>query len=156
MRLILAGLFLSAGIIKLQNPEVFAVTIRAFGILPEAVIDPFSVLLPVVEVAAALGLIFDTRGALFIIGGLLALFIAILLYAIRLGLDIDCGCYGPGDPEAEAFSGIRTSLYRDMLMAAGVIYLYVWRFLNKEKPVAFWRLLRKKLIKIKEYGECVS
>jgi len=156
VRLILAGLFLSAGIIKLQNPEVFAVTIRAFGILPEAVIDPFSVLLPVVEVAAALGLIFDTRGALFIIGGLLALFIAILLYAIRLGLDIDCGCYGPGDPEAEAFSGIRTSLYRDMLMAAGVIYLYVWRFLNKEKPVAFWRLLRKKLIKIKEYGECVS
>ena len=151
----LAALFLSAGIIKLQNPEVFAVTIRAFGILPEAFIDPFSILLPVVEVAAALGLIFDARGALFIISGLLVLFIAILLYAIRLGLDIDCGCYGPGDPEAEAFGSIRTSLYRDILMAAGVVYLYVWRSLNKEKPLAFWRLFRKNPIKIKEYGECV-
>ncbi len=106
-RLILAGLFLGAGIIKLQNPEVFAVTIRAFGILPDAVIDPLSILLPVLEVAAAIGLIIDVRGALLIISGLLALFIAVLLYAVQLGLDIDCGCYGPGarKPRRSAVSG---------------------------------------------------
>jgi hypothetical protein len=47
-----------------------------------------------------------------------------------LGLDIDCGCFGPEDPESRAYGGLRTALYRDLAMAAGVAYLYWWRRWN--------------------------
>ena len=58
----------------------------------------------------ALGLFFNRRWAKVWAAVLLILFIAVLGYGIWLGLDIDCGCFGPGDPEHDAFSGLRTAL----------------------------------------------
>jgi hypothetical protein len=81
--------------------------------------------LPVLEILAAIGLLFDVRGSLATITGLLILFLAVLGYGVWLGLDIDCGCFGQGDPEVE---GLRPALYRDLVMLAGVAYLYLWRF----------------------------
>ena len=42
-----------------------------------------------------------------------SLFMAILGYGISMGLDVDCGCFGPEDPESKAFHGLRAALYRD-------------------------------------------
>jgi len=128
VRWTLAGLFIWAGALKLADPQAFAVIINDFGLVPGWSVMPLAIALPVVEVAAALGLVFNVRGSLAVITGLLAMFIAILGYAIRLGLDIDCGCFGPEDPEARAYGSLRTSLYRDLAMAAGVIFLYWWRW----------------------------
>lgn len=128
VRVALALAFLVAGVIKLSRPEVFAVTVRAFGILPDALVGPLSVILPAVEVGAALLLLFDRRGGLALTALLLAVFVAILLYALRMGLDIDCGCYGPSEPEREAFGSIRQALWRDAAMLLGVAYLYWWKF----------------------------
>jgi uncharacterized membrane protein YphA (DoxX/SURF4 family) len=126
----LSGLFIWAGALKLADPPAFAVIINDFGMVPAWGVMPLAILLPVVEIAAALGLVFDLRGSLAVITGLLGLFIAILGYAIWLELDIDCGCFGPEDPESRAYGGLRTSLYRDLAMAGGVLYLYWWRFWN--------------------------
>uniref|UniRef100_A0A7C3WJE0 Methylamine utilisation protein MauE domain-containing protein n=1 Tax=Fundidesulfovibrio putealis TaxID=270496 RepID=A0A7C3WJE0_9BACT len=122
----LALAFLAAGALKLWRPEVFAVTIRAFGILPDALVTPVSIALPALEAAGALLLLFDRRWGLELVTGLLLIFVAILVYALRMGLDVDCGCYGPSDPEREAFGSIRDALWRDGAMLAGAAYLF-WR-----------------------------
>lgn len=115
LRLFVAGIFLWSGVGKLMDPAAFAVVIDAFGILPEGFSGLVAVVLPVVEVAAGLALVFDLRGALGTLFVLMLCFMAILGYGIYLGLDIDCGCFGPEDPESRAFGGLRTALYRDVV-----------------------------------------
>lgn len=133
---ILAGLFIAAGALKLQDLDALALTIGAFGLVPRPAIEPLAILLPVVEVVAAAGLILEVRGCLGVITGLILGFIGALSYGIALGLDIDCGCFGPGDPEGEAFHGLRSALVRDCFMLAGATFLYGWRFLH---PVRFFK-----------------
>lgn len=123
----LGGVFIYAGSVKLMAPGVFAVLIGAYGILPESLIMPAAIVLPALEVAAGVGLLFDLEGSLAIIAGLLGLFIPILAYGLSMGLDVDCGCFGPEDLEAKAFHGLRTSLYRDLAMLAWVVFFYGWR-----------------------------
>ncbi len=132
------GLFIYAGSTKLLEPAVFAVLIDAFGIVPESILMPVAVMLPLLEVAAGMALLFDIEGSLAITTGLIVLFIAILVYGIRMGLDVDCGCFGPQDPEARAFHGLRASLYRDLIMLAVVIFIYGWRRHRGIKPVSLW------------------
>jgi uncharacterized membrane protein YphA (DoxX/SURF4 family) len=123
----LGGLFIYAGGTKLLEPKIFAVLIEAYGIVPEGLLAPVAIGLPLLEVIAGFGLLFDIRGSLALITGLLVLFMGVMGYGIWLGLDVDCGCFGPEDPEAEAFHGLRLSLFRDLVMMAGVIFVYGWR-----------------------------
>jgi uncharacterized membrane protein YphA (DoxX/SURF4 family) len=139
----LGFIFIYAGSLKLIEPEVFAVLIEAYGIVPERLLMPVAVLLPALEVAAGIGLLFDIEGSLALIAGLLLVFMAILVYGIRMGLDVDCGCFGPEDPEARAFHGLRTSLYRDLIMLAGVLYIYGWRQHRAIQPLKINWLLKK-------------
>jgi len=110
-----------------MEPKTFAVLIEAYGIVPEGLLMPVAVVLPALEVAAGVGLLFDIEGSLSMIAALLMLFIAILSYGIWMGLDVDCGCFGPEDPEAKAFHGLRQSLHRDLVMLAGIAFVYGWR-----------------------------
>lgn len=128
VRTILGLMFVVAGVIKLSDPQQFAIVIDAFGIMPWGLVVPMSLVLPVIEVVAGIGLVFDVRYSLSTIAILTLLFLAVLGYGLHLGLDIDCGCYGPGDPEAEAFSGLRDAFNRDLWMLAGVGYCYWFRW----------------------------
>lgn len=141
IRVLLSIIFLWSGISKLIDPTQFAVIIDAYGLMPDAWILPLAVIFPLLEVILGLGLLLDIRGSLAGITGLLILFMAILGYGIRLGLDIDCGCFGPQDPESEAFHSLRPALYRDFVMIAGVIYLYFWRYYRSIKPARLMSLL---------------
>lgn len=127
IRWALGTVFIFAGGAKLGTPESFATLIDAYGIIPEGLLMPVALVLPVFEVAAGLGLLFNIRGSLVSITVLLMLFIAILGYGLWLGLDVDCGCFGPEDPEADAFHGLKSTLYRDLIMLAGILYLFFWR-----------------------------
>jgi hypothetical protein len=139
----LGGIFIYAGSIKLLEPRAFAVLIEAFGVVPESLLIPLAIALPALEVATGIGLLFDIEGSLATIAGLLVLFILILGYGIWMGLDVDCGCFGPEDPEAEAFHGLRPSLYRDLLMIAGVAFLCGWRRYRAIKPLKISLLINK-------------
>ncbi len=134
-RWLLGGIFIYASSTKLLEPKTFTVLIEAFGIVPESLLIPVGIALPALEVAAGIGLLFDIKGSLSVIAGLLGMFIAMLGYGIWIGLDVDCGCFGPQDPEAEAFHSLKISLYRDMIMLAGVAYLYGWRQYGAIKPL---------------------
>ena len=130
----LGSIFIYAGGTKLLAPEIFAVLIDAYGIVPGGLLMPVAIVLPLLEVIAGFGLLFDLRGSLALVTGLLVLFIAVLAYGIWLGLDVDCGCFGPGDPEAEAFHGLRLSLVRDLIMMSGVVFLFAWRRFQAIRP----------------------
>ena len=127
IRVFLGGMFLVAGIIKLTQPEVFAVTIDAFGLTPEEWSMPAAYLLPLVEIFCGVGLMLDLRWSLSGAALLDLFFMAVILYALNLGLDIDCGCYGPADPQAKAFGSLKTSLWRDMGLMACAVYLFWYR-----------------------------
>jgi len=142
VRIFLSAVFFVSGVSKLLSPESFAVIIEAYGIIPESWVIPVSIALPALEVILAVGLLLDIRGSLAGTAALLALFMAILGYGIHMGLDVDCGCFGPEDPEAEAFHGLRSALYRDVVMALAVLYLYLWRFVRSAKPVGLRRSIQ--------------
>lgn len=128
IRILLGVVFLWSGISKLMNPAEFAVIINEYGLMPDAWILPLAIVLPLLEMVFGLGLLLDIRGSLAVITGMLMLFITILSYGIWLGLDVDCGCFGPEDPEAQAFHGLRLALVRDIIMMLGIFYLYYQRF----------------------------
>ena len=135
VRVILATIFLWSGLAKLIDPASFAVIIEAFGLIPESLTMQIAVGLPVLEILLAIGLLLDISGSLTIITGLLFMFMAILIYGILIGLDVDCGCFGFADSKSETFHGLRPSLYRDIMMMIGVIYLYLWRYYRPAKTV---------------------
>ncbi|MDJ0780750.1 MAG: MauE/DoxX family redox-associated membrane protein [Desulfosarcinaceae bacterium] len=129
IRLVLAAIFMISGVSKLADPQSFGIIIAAYGILPEALVMPLSLLLPSLEIVAAVGLMLQKRGSLELMTMLMLIFMAVLAYGIYLGLDVDCGCFGPEDPEGAAFHGLQSALYRDVGLLAGIVYLFCRRHL---------------------------
>lgn len=116
--------FLVAAVPKLFNVREFAAVIDAYGILPDPLLLPIAVVLPVIEIVLAVGLWQNRFAGKIGIAILLLIFITILSYAIWLGLDIDCGCFGPEDPESQAFHGLKTALIRDIAILLPLAYSF--------------------------------
>jgi uncharacterized membrane protein YphA (DoxX/SURF4 family) len=133
LRVGLGSLFVYSGLSKSFDLIYFAGIINAFGILSESMCFPAAILIVAAELVLGMGLIFDKRGCL--LGMLIMLmgFMAVAGYAIYMGYDIDCGCFGPGDPAGEAFSQLRMVLYRDMVMVAVIAYL--WQYRNRRRSI---------------------
>lgn len=128
IRTLLGGVFLYSGLSKSLDLVYFSGIINAFGLLPEGMAYPAGIAIVAAELVLGAGLVFDRKGCL---GGILLMllgFMAVAGYAIAMGYDIDCGCFGPSDPEARAFSSLRTALVRDAVMVALTGYLYAWRY----------------------------
>ncbi len=138
----LGALFIYAGGRKFMDPEVFAVLIDAFGVVPENLLWAVARMLPALEIIAGFGLLFDIRGSLAVIAGLLVLFIAILGVGLKMGLSIDCGCFGPQDIESRAFGGLDAALYRNLVLLAVVTWLYGWRRREGLRPIGLASLVR--------------
>ncbi len=97
LRLILGGIFLVSSLGKMVDIERYSVdAVYTFGILPMALARPFGLVMPFIELAVALGLLFGVLTRLSALGsGLmsLAFFIAKAL-VLSEGREIDCGCFG--------------------------------------------------------------
>lgn len=127
LRLALGGVFIYAGATKLFDPTAFAANIDQYGLVTWRMANLLARTLPVIEVITGLGLVLDVRGALGLIVAQLLVFMAVLGYAIHLGLDVDCGCFGPSDPAAGGSGGMWQTLGRDMLMLGACLFLYAQR-----------------------------
>lgn len=95
-RLVLAGLFLYAGVLKALAPAAFAADIANFRLLPLFASGLLAVYLPWLELLAA-GALFFRRwraGAALVLAFLGAVFLGALALARIRGLDITCGCFG--------------------------------------------------------------
>lgn len=142
LRICLGTIFIWSGLSKLMASESFATIIQAYGLIPEATTLPAALVLSVLEVTAGLGLVMDVQWSLGIITGLLVLFTAVLGYGLRMGLDVDCGCFAPDDPEGMAFHSLRPALYRDIVMLIAIGYLFLWRRLRAHQPLRISNLGR--------------
>ena len=134
-RWFLAGVMTYAAVPKLAHPVVFAEVVGAYGLLPDFLLLPAAVVLPFFELVAAFLLLKGRRSGLWISAILMLLFIAVLSYGIWLGLDIDCGCFGPGDIESEAFSNLRLAVVRDLLLCIPIIYCLWHRYFPSSKLI---------------------
>ncbi|MCP3874543.1 MAG: DoxX family membrane protein [Desulfobacteraceae bacterium] len=134
IRILLGLVFVGSGIIKMSDLTYFSKVIAAFAILPLDLSYPFSVIISMAELIFGVGLIIDVKGSLGAISLMLLAFLVVLSWAIYMGYDIDCGCFGPEDPEAKVFSSLKGSLLRDVLFIIQAIYLYSWRSKNDYLP----------------------
>ncbi|MFT5700967.1 MAG: hypothetical protein ACI8ZB_003853 [Desulforhopalus sp.] len=121
-RFLIIIVLLAAALPKLFNIADFGEIINAYGMLPDMAVQPVAVILPLVEIGLAVALLFKIRLSKYLTIFLLLFFIAILSYAVVQGLDIDCGCFGPEDPEHRAFQGLRIAIVRDV----GMIFLLLY------------------------------
>ena len=94
--LIVGGIFVYAGVLKVLEPVRFGLDIDNYKTLPWFVSVRLAFYLPWLEIFCGLALIFRFlyRGGLSLITVLIALFIGATVAAKMRGLDITCGCFG--------------------------------------------------------------
>jgi hypothetical protein len=129
-RLVGAGLgvlFLLAAVWKLGDLAGFQDTIGRFGIVLDALVPATALLLVAAELAVGLGLIAGLRAALHGALALVLLFLGVLAYGLHLGLDIDCGCFGPGER-----ADLAQALRRDLVLLGLCVLLY-WSRARRER-----------------------
>ena len=127
-RLILCGVLMVAGALKIGNLQKSAMSVRAYEMLPIWLANFFGYALPWVEIGIGalliLGVAVRIMGAL---GALIMLgFIIAIAQAWARGLSIDCGCFGGGgtiDPEDTKYL---STILRDIGFLALGVFLYFY------------------------------
>jgi uncharacterized membrane protein YphA (DoxX/SURF4 family) len=135
LRLLVGGVWIVAGLLKLPDPAASVRAVRAYQLLPEVVVPVVGYALPIVELLIGLTLVL---GLLVRIGAVLSciLFVAFIVgisSAWARGLQIDCGCFGGGGFDAQAREKYPWELARDFGLLLASAWL-VWR------PRAPWAL----------------
>src|SRR4029453_7594180 len=94
--LMIAAIFLYAGVLKALDPVQLAHDIDHYKILPWMIGVGLACYMPCVGIFCSLALIFRLfyRGALSILTALVVVFLVATIAAKARGLDITCGCFG--------------------------------------------------------------
>lgn len=127
-RLVLGGVLLAAGALKVGSPLVSARAVQAYQIFPFDVAGYIGYVLPVVEIVVGLLLIAGlfTRVAAVLGTVLMVAFVAGIASAWVRGLSIDCGCFGGGGQIGAEQTTYALDIARDLAFAALGAWL-VWR-----------------------------
>lgn len=96
-RLILGGLFIWAGVIKVLNPLGFAQDIANYQIFPQNLSFFLALCLPWIEIICGVFVITGLflRSSALLLSGLLVGFLILVLVTMMRGIDVECGCFGP-------------------------------------------------------------
>lgn len=126
-RLIVGGVWIVAGALKLPDPAGSVRAVRAYELLPEAVVPLVGYALPAVEIAVGLALVvgFLTRPAAVTSAALFVVFIVGISAAWARGLQIDCGCFGGGGFDADATAKYPWEIARDVGLLALSAFLAI-------------------------------
>src|ERR1700724_3835370 len=94
--LVVGGVFIYAGVIKVLDPIQFGIDVDNYKILPWFISVRLAFYLPWLEILCGLALVFLFlyRGGLSILAALTSVFIIATVAAKVRGLDITCGCFG--------------------------------------------------------------
>jgi uncharacterized membrane protein YphA (DoxX/SURF4 family) len=124
LRLLVGGVFVAAGVLKILHPLGFANDIGNYRVLPHELLNLLAITLPWIEVAAGLLLAFGIwrRASALIITVLMIVFLAAIGQALARGLDVRCGCFGT----VEARRVGVLALGQDFLLFLGAAWL-AWR-----------------------------
>jgi uncharacterized membrane protein YphA (DoxX/SURF4 family) len=132
-RLVVGGVWIAAGLLKIPDPTENGRAVRADQLLPESVVPVLGHLLPVLEilvgVCLVLGLLTRLSGVVSAI--LLVAFIVGISSAWARGLEIECGCFGGGGGPAEGASAkYPWEIARDL----GLLFLSAWLIWRPRTP----------------------
>ena len=114
-RVLLGGVLVVAGALKLPDPAAALRAVRAYRLLPEGLVGPVAFGLPVVEIAVGLALLAGVfvRTAALAAAALMVVFLAAVGSAWARGLQIDCGCFGNGGEVAAGQTAYPLEVLRD-------------------------------------------
>jgi uncharacterized membrane protein YphA (DoxX/SURF4 family) len=126
-RLVLGGVVLAAGLLKVAQPETSARAVRAYQLLPFDVAGYVGYALPILEIAVGIMLVVGlfTRVNAVIGGVLMVAFVIGIASAWARGLSIDCGCFGHGGTIAAAQTQYPQEIARDVGLLACAAWLAV-------------------------------
>ncbi|WP_222196025.1 MauE/DoxX family redox-associated membrane protein [Modestobacter italicus] len=127
-RLLLGVVFVVAGALKLPDPAAAERAVRAYRLLPEALVSPVAFGLPVLEIAVGLALLAGVfvRTAAIASAVLMVVFLIGVGSAWARGLQIDCGCFGGGGEVAAEDTGYPGEIARDTALLFVALALARW------------------------------
>ncbi len=134
-RLVTGGVWIAAGALKLAHPAESVRAVRAYDLLPEAVVPAVGHLLPVVEVVVGVCLVLGllVRSASVVSALLFVAFVIGISSAWARGLSIECGCFGGGGMIPDAAEKYPGEIARDV----GLLVLSAWLVV---RPRSRWAL----------------
>jgi uncharacterized membrane protein YphA (DoxX/SURF4 family) len=123
-RLALAAVWIASGAIKLFDPRGTVAAVRAYQLVPDDLVSLVAGVLPFLELALGLLLLFGVgvRIVAVLSGLLLLAYIAGIAQSWARGLSIDCGCFGGGGQVAAG----QTHYVQEILRDTGFLLLAVW------------------------------
>lgn len=130
-RLILAAVFLAAGIPKLLHPHEFALAVFRYQMLPHSLVNLMAIYLPWMEMTAVAALLLPGRfrdAGVTLISGMLVMFTAAIAFNLWRGVDVSCGCFSV-NPETGRIGTL------SLLRNAALLLLCAWVWLGEWLPV---------------------
>lgn len=121
VRLALGALMIWSGAVKLGELPSFALTVRAYDVLPVWMIHPFAIWLPGAEAAVGTLLLLGvwTRSSAASVAVMFVAFAVALGVNVARGADLSCGCFGLDGAAASP----TVALVRDLVFLAGAVVL---------------------------------
>jgi uncharacterized membrane protein YphA (DoxX/SURF4 family) len=125
-RLILGGVLLVAGALKVGNLQKSAMAVRAYELLPTTIANFLGYVLPWLEIGLGLLLILGVAVSISGLFGAIIMFafIIAIAQAWARGLSIDCGCFGGGGPIDPSQTKYLSEIIRDLGLLGVGIFLY--------------------------------
>ncbi len=129
-RLVLAGVLLYAGGVKIMEPHGARDAILAYRVFPPSWAPVLGYAMPLLEIGLGLLLLVGlfTRLSGLVAALLMLAFVAGIASVWARGYSIDCGCFGGGGDISPQGRAVRYSLEiaRDLLFAGLGFWLFVW------------------------------
>lgn len=127
LRVVLGGVLLVAGALKVTNPGASALAVRAYQLLPYDLAGYVGYVLPVLEILVGILLVLGlfTRVASVAATLLMLAFVVGIVSAWARGLSIDCGCFGGGGQIGAEQTAYPLELARDGALLLSAVWLTV-------------------------------
>jgi len=121
IRVLLGGLLIVAGALKVGHPAELASSIAGFRLLPAAIVGPLALALPYVEILLGAYLVAGlfTRVAAVVSALQFAGYGAAVASAVVRHIPANCGCFGPGDAAVADWPHVAF----DMMLAAASAFI---------------------------------
>lgn len=134
-RLVVAGVLIVAGWLKMGAPAISIKAVEAYEILPQGAAEIVGYVLPILEIVIGALLIVGllTRVAAVGAGLLMLVFITGITSAWARGLNIDCGCFGGG---GALRPGETADYLPEILRDLGLLVLAAWIVMRPPGRVA--------------------
>ncbi|OPZ67591.1 MAG: Methylamine utilization protein MauE [Verrucomicrobia bacterium ADurb.Bin474] len=127
LMLMLGGIFVYSGMIKLADPDALFKDILAYRIIGPELAYPMTFFLPAYELVCGVALLIPKlrHSALLWISLMLLVFMLAILSAWVRGIDVSCGCFGSIDDGVASYDPLAW-IMRDAAMLVMAGWLWFW------------------------------